>query len=224
MRSCLLLSALCTATTPGFVRADEPQQTDTAAIDRKIAELEGRLAEIVQELGELRRHLAVDVSSPRPSLPIMTPQQAHDAYRIDPCKPVTVEFGVERGAGAFRTGFIGPGPDPIWAIWDGRLQDGHTFEVYLMPEAYRALRLPGKRKGDASITPPPPRERDMVAKHVEENGLRVTGVLQAGGYSMVVTDPSKVVLYLAQQPGTETYAKPNPHTHPPLPREIPRQR
>jgi hypothetical protein len=214
MRSCLLLPALVAVTMPGFAHADEPQRPDIAAIEQKITELEGRLVEIVQELKELRRNLAVQAPNANPALPIMTPQQAHDAFRIDPRKPVTVEFGVEPGAGAFRTGFIGPGPDPIWAIWDGRLQDGHTFEVYLMPEAYRALRLPGKRKGDAPITPPPTRERDMVAKHIEENGLRITGVLEPGGYSMVVTDPSKVVLYLAQQPGTETYAKPKPQTQP----------
>jgi hypothetical protein len=171
-----------------------------AELERKVAELESRLEAIVEELRAVRRQLAP---------PALTPQQAFDSFRRDPEKPVTVEFGVVPGSGTLFSE-VDYENEPIHLTWDWVLDDKTRFTATLMPEAWRALRIPGKHKGAPPIKPPPGEERARVARHIETNGLRVTGVLQQGGRSMIVADPSKVVLYLAGQPGSEIYSETAP--------------
>jgi hypothetical protein len=182
--------------------ADDPPSPNPAALHKKLTELEKQIATLQREAAELRRQL--DRLSP-PRVVILTPQQAIEAYKKNPTQPVTVEFGVEPGSAGDRTG-LSP-RDVIWATWDGRLHGGGTFTAILHPKAYLELKIPSKEKGKAATKPPPGRERTLVGRHLDENGLRVTGLIRKrgeapwlGDYYLVVDDPSKVVLFNSINP------------------------
>jgi hypothetical protein len=196
MRLGLFSAAIVLSVLPTLSASDGKISPVEAA--RRIADIEQRLEAIQTELRAIRRELA-------PS--IMTPQQAYDSQRRDPGVAVTVEFGVMPVSG---TQFLDVDlqQEPIVVTWDGALDDGNTFSVTLTPQVWRVLRLPGETKGAPPRQPLPEEARDAVRRHIETNGLRVTGALEADGHSMVVEDPAQVVLYLYQQPGTEVVFEP----------------
>jgi len=196
MRLGLFSAAIVLSVLPALSASDGKISPAKAA--RRIADLEQRLEAIQTELRAIRGELA-------PS--IMTPQQACDSQRRDPGVAVTVEFGVIPVSG---TQFLDVDlqQEPIVVTWDGALDDGNTFSVTLTPEVWRVLRLPGETKGAPPRQPLPEEAREAVRRHIEANGLRVTGVLEADGHSMVVENPAQVVLYLYQQPGTEVSFEP----------------
>jgi len=208
MHSYWIPAVLLPAIVANSAIGDGTSPPDPVVVEQKIAELERRLETIVGELRALRRQLV-----PR----VLTPQEAYNSFRRHPEEPVTVEFGVAPGWGT-RFSEVDYEREPITATWDCFLDDGQTFSVTLTPDVWRALRLPGNPKGAPPSKPLPGDERNAIGKHIEENGLRVTGVLDPDGRSMVVSDPSKVVLYLARQPGTETSFEPSP-TVPSEPRD-----
>jgi hypothetical protein len=177
--------------------ADDQPGPDPADLQKKLSELEERIATLQREAAELRMQLDKLTSH---KVVILTPQEAVDAYKKNPNQSVTVEFGVEPGSARIRTGF--GHEDAIWAIWDGQLSGGGTFTAILQPRAYMELKIPSKEKGTAGVKPPLGGERTFVGRHVDVNGLRVTGQIRQGSegfwrgdYYMVVDDPSKVVLF-----------------------------
>jgi outer membrane murein-binding lipoprotein Lpp len=62
---------------------------DVAALEKKVAELEARLSALQAELKEVRKQLEIAKA------PALTPQQAIEAFRANPAKPVTVEMRVK---------------------------------------------------------------------------------------------------------------------------------
>src|SRR5262249_49109298 len=183
--------------------ADDQPNPDPAALEKKLTELGERIATLQREVTELRNQL--DKLTP-PKAVVLTPQEAVEAYKKNPNQPVTVEFGVELGSARFRTGF--GEEDSIWAIWDGQLAGGGTFSAILRPRAYLELNIPSKEKGKAAVKPPAGDERKLVGRHVDENGLRVTGLVRRRGdalpgleeYYIVIDDPSKVHLFNSVAP------------------------
>jgi hypothetical protein len=180
-----------------FSRADDQPLPDPAALQSKLTQLDMRIAALQREAAELRTQL--DKLSP-PKVPILTPQEAVEAFKKDPNQPVTVEFGVNPGSAWIRTG-IGH-EDAIWAIWDGQLAGGGSFVAIVQPKAYMQLKIPSKEKGKAAVKPPAGSERSLIGRHIDENGLRVTGLVRhssespwLGEYYIEVDDPSKVVLF-----------------------------
>jgi hypothetical protein len=183
---------------PGQARASDP-----ADLRQKLTDLEGRIAALQREAVELRHQL--DKLAP-PKLAAVGPHEAIEAYRKNPNQPVTVEFGVEAGSGACRTG-LGPGADAIIATWDGRFPGGGTLTAILHPSAYVGLKIPSKEIGREAVTPPLGDERAAIGRHIDEHGLRVTGVIRQGegfprvpSYYIEVDDPAKVVLYISVAP------------------------
>jgi len=177
--------------------AEDQPSPDPAALRKKLAELEKRIGALQREADELRQQ--VDKLAP-PRIVILTPQEAVEAYKKNPKQPVTVEFGVEPGSARFRTELVRG--DTIGAIWDGRLLGGGTFTAILAPKAYGELNIPSKAKGKDAVKPTPGSERAVVGRHIDENGLRVTGLIRPKGeapwlddYYIVVDDPSQVVLF-----------------------------
>jgi hypothetical protein len=196
--SSLVLAALC-----GLVMAEDSSRPDSALLQKKLSDLEQKLETVLQELREVRALMGPVDSKPSR---IMTPQEAHDAFRVNPRGKVTVEFGVlPRGAITQEE----LSKEPIHVTWDCSLEDHTQFEVVLTPAAFNSLKLPNKDRMSPPIKPRAGQERDMVLKHIEENGLRVTGVLESNGRTMIVSSPANVVLYLTRQPGSEVYWLPD---------------
>lgn len=197
--SSLVVAAFC-----GLSLAEDSPRPDPAQLQKKLSDLELRLETILQELREVRVQMGPIVDS-KPSR-IMTPQEAHDAFRINPRGKVTVEFGVlPRGAITQED----LSKEPIHVVWDCSLEDHTQFDVVLTPAVINSLKIPDKDRKSPAIKPPAGQERDMVLKHIEENGLRVTGVLESNGRTMIVSSPANIVLYLTRQPGSEVYWVPD---------------
>ena len=158
-----------------------------ANIERLIADLEKELLEVRRELAKVSRRG-------------MTPHEAVEQFRKFPQEPVTVEFGVEPIG--YPDGPIREGEDPepaIVARWDNYLVGGGTLTAIVPPKVYRQLMLPTQDGGKVPLTPG--QERKQVVRHIEEHGVRVTGVLEPGGinqdqYVIRVDGPEKVVLYI----------------------------
>ena len=176
-----------------------PAQTpDPAALRKRLTELDDKIAALQRESAELRKQLD-QLAPPKPV--VLTPAEAVAAFAKNPDQPVTVEFGVEAGSAADRTG---PGPaDVIVATWDGLLTDGGRFTVVLHPKAYAGLELPPKEKGKPATKPAPGKERETIGRHIDEHGLRATGVVKRTGihdYLIEVDDPAKVTLFISIAP------------------------
>jgi hypothetical protein len=204
MRPYLAPLLLTLAVVAASAVAEDVRPPDPAALQAKISELERQVELLNQDLREIRRQLQVAKVTP-----LLTPQQAYDSSRLDPARPVTVEFGVVPSTNVFFND-IDPQQEPIYATWDWFLEDKTQFTVILTPQAYRGLRIPSKNRNEPPIKPAPGQQRADVMKHIGENGIRVTGRLEPDGRSMVVRDPSKVVLFLTQQPGSEVYFSESP--------------
>jgi hypothetical protein len=177
---------------------------DIAALEQRIARLEQQASQLQQDLQAAKQEL--QRLAPR-KVRAMTPQDAVNAYLKDPDQPVTVEFGVEPGCAAILDGLVREGEDPVGpirAVWDNRLVDGKTLTAYLPPKVYRRLKgfaPDDERKvvvaqpGESLLDP----LRSRVAKHIEENGIRVTGAIQRDAfenYFIQVDDPLNVVTYI----------------------------
>ncbi len=168
---------------------------DAQALMQRAADIERLIAELEKELVQVRRELAK--ISPRRGV---TPQEAVEHFKRFPKEPVTVEFGVEPIG--YPDGPIREGEDPepaIMARWDNYLVGGGTITAFIAPKAYRQLALPAKDGGKVPLTPG--QERRQVVKHIQEHGIRVTGVLEPTGinndqYVIRVDEPENVVLYI----------------------------
>lgn len=169
--------------------ADEAALRERAeSIQRLIVSLEKELAHVRGQLAEL------------PAARGVTPQEAVEQFKKFPKEPVTVEFGVEPVG--YPDVLVRPGDDPepaIWARWDNRLVGGGTLTAVVPPAVYRKLLLPTADGGKKALTAG--EERAQVVRHIEEHGIRVTGLLEPGGfqkedYVIQVTDPANVVLYI----------------------------
>lgn len=177
---------------------------DAAAIKKRLIDLEEQIATLQREAAILRQQLN-QLKAPSQAV-ILTPPAAVEAHKKYPDQAVTVEFGVEEGSGAFRTG-LGSETNAITATWDGRLDGGGTFTVILFPKAYAELTIPSKKKGQDAFRPWPGFEREVVGRHIDEHGLRVTGIVRQCGiwpgatnYRIEVADPSKVELFISVAP------------------------
>lgn len=182
------------------------EMVDVAALSRRVAELERALAEVQRDLKLVRQQLdAAQASAPKAKA--LSPQEAVEAFKRQPDRPVTVEFGVERGADAVLSGLIRAGEDPIGPmrlVWDNRLAGGGEFVAYLPPKVYRRLKgfapaderaVVEARAGEMALDP----LRSRVARHIEVNGIRVTGLIKEsgfGGYYITVERPEDVVTYI----------------------------
>ena len=198
MRLGLFLALVGLALASGAMHARSPAP-DPAALQKRLTALEAQIAALQREAAELRKQL--DQIAP-PKAVILSPQEAVAAFKKNPGQPVTVEFGVREGTGAI---YSGTGPDPltfIVAVWDQRLEGGGTFRAIIREKAFSQLTIPAKEKGKPRFKPPPDRARELVARHIDVNGVRVTGVVRKGGgasfaedYYIDVDDPAKVVLF-----------------------------
>lgn len=174
------------------VLASPPEE---AALTERAANLERLIASLEKELVHVRRQLAK-----LPARRGVTPQEAVEQFKRFPLEPVTVEFGVEPVG--FPDGPVRLGDDPepeIWARWDNRLVGGGTLTAVVPPAVYRQLKLPAAEGGAIRLTPG--QERAEVVKHIETHGIRVRGVLEAGGfqnedYLIRVSEPDDVALYI----------------------------
>jgi hypothetical protein len=219
-----LLVALASLVCAADATCDPSPAPDPATLQKKLIELEEDIAKLQREAAELRVQL--DKLAPRRVM-ILTPQEAVEAFKKHPDQPVTVEFGVLEGSAANRTGPVarpsidlvdlkepgamrtgpGIGGDPIWATWDGYLIGGGQFTVTLTARAYAGLKIPSNAPGQPAVAPPPGRERQAIGEHIDDHGLRVTGLVRrAGGapfqdnYEMVIDDPSSVALFTGVAP------------------------
>jgi hypothetical protein len=198
MRRSWILLSLILALTVQSGRAKEPPadaKPDPQALQQRAAELERQIADLEKELLRVRRELAKVV--PRRGV---TPQEAVEQFKRFPNEPVTVEFGVEpigNPDGPIREG---EDSEPaIVARWDNYLVGGGTITAIVPAKVYRRLALPTKDGGKLALTPG--QERKQVIRHVEEHGIRVTGVLEPGGinldqYVIRVNEPGEVMLYI----------------------------
>jgi len=204
MRSCVMLIVGVCLSRPVSATDSAPNTEAIAALEQRISRLERLAGELQEELAAARRDL--ERLQPR-KVRGVTPQEAVNSFQKDPERPVTVEFGVEPGCAAIHDGLIREGDDPVGpmrAVWDNRLTDGKTLTAYLPPKAYRRLKgfapadereIIEARPGELSIDP----LRSRVARHIEENGIRVTGKLQEdgfGNYFIQVGDAADVVTYI----------------------------
>jgi len=179
------------------IAAEPPRDAkrDAEALQQRAASLERMIADLENELLQVRRELAK--LSPRRGV---TPQEAVEQSKRFPKEPVTVEFGVEPIG--YPDGPIREGEDlepAIMARWDNYLVGGGTMTAIVPPKIYRQLMLPTKDGGKVALSPG--QERKQVVRHIEEHGIRVTGVLEPGGinndqYVIRVNEPRDVVLYI----------------------------
>jgi hypothetical protein len=198
MRHCLFPCVLCVALTCCGVRGDDPQPSapgvETATLEKRLIDLERELAALQQELQDLRRELQ---AQPAPKVVPMTPEEAVHAFKQDPDRLLTVEFGV--ASAGWLDGPIPIDEDPtppIRAEWDGRLSNGGQFALFLTARAIRGL--------DIGIELPPATpvglvdtvRLGLICRHLKGKGVRVTGVVRANrpedrytDYSIVVDDP-----------------------------------
>jgi hypothetical protein len=191
-RRFLACAALLALTCQAPVAADPP---DEPALRQRADELERLIGSLEKELVHVRRQLAR-----LPARRGVTPEQAVEQFQRFPKEPVTVEFGVEPVGYPDAPARLGEDPEPaISARWDNRLLGGGTLTAIVPPAVYRKLKVPGAAAGAAP--PTPGAERAQVVKHIETHGIRVTGVLEPGGfknedYVIQVSDPGDVVLYI----------------------------
>jgi hypothetical protein len=170
-------------------------KTDAQALQQRAADLERMIADLERELLQVRREL-----SKSPLRRGVTPQEAVEQFKRFPKEPVTVEFGVEPIG--FPDAPIREGDDQepaIMARWDNYLVGGGTLTAIVPSKVYRQLTIPTKEGGKVALTSG--QERSQVVKHIEEHGIRVTGVLEPGGinnvqYVIRVDEPENVVLYI----------------------------
>jgi hypothetical protein len=178
--------------------AQEPSRDlkpDAQALKQRSADIERLIAELEKELLHVRRELAK--VSPRRGV---SPQEAVEQFKRFPKEPVTVEFGVEPIG--YPDGPIREGDDPeppIMARWDNYLVGGGTMTAVIPPKLYRQLAIPAKDGSKVPLTPG--QERSQVVKHIQEHGIRVTGVLEPTGinsdqYVIRFDEPENVVLYI----------------------------
>jgi hypothetical protein len=202
-RSILILTWFCFST-PVAGQESATQTTDLPALEERITRLEQQAGQLQQDL-ELAR-LELRRLAPR-KVRAMTPQDAVNQFLKHPDQPVTVEFGVEPGCASILDGPVREGEDavgPMRAVWDNRLVDGKSLTAYLPPKVYR--RLKGFAPDDErEVIVPRPGEslvdplRSRIAKHIEENGIRVTGMIQQDAfenYFIQVNEPKDVVTYI----------------------------
>ncbi len=174
------------------VKANPP---DGAALTERAENIQRLIAALEEELVHVRRQLAK-----LPARRGVTPQEAVEQFKRFPMERVTVEFGVEPVG--YPDVLVRPGDDPepgIWARWDNRLVGGGTLMAIVPPAVYRKLKLPATDGVAIALTPG--QERAQVVKHIETHGIRVTGVLEPGGfqnedYVIRISDPGDVVLYI----------------------------
>src|SRR5262245_34207747 len=197
MRGQLTLLTLIVALASQAGTAGEPREVKPAAqaLQQRAAKIERMIADLEKELRQVRRELAKVM--PRRGMP---PQEAVEQFKRFPKEPVTVEFGVEPIG--YQDAPIREGEDPepaIMARWDNYLVGGGTITTIVPPKVDRRLTLPTKDGGKVSLTPG--QERKQVVKHIEEHGIRVTGMLEPGGinddqYVIRVNELGDVVLYI----------------------------
>ena len=169
--------------------------SDAQALQQRAAAIERLIAELEKELLQVRRELAK--SSPRRGV---TPHEAVEQFKRFPKEPVTVEFGVEPIG--YPDGPIREGEETepaIMARWDNYLVGGGTITAIVPAKVYRQLTLPTTGGGKVPLMLG--QERKQVVNHIEEHGIRVTGVLEPGGinndqYIIRVIEPENVVLYI----------------------------
>jgi len=187
----LILLFVAGVTSDCFAQA---QQSEVAALQARAAKLEQQIADLQKELDDVRDKIAE--LNPHP----LTPYEALAAFERHPERPVTVEFGVERIG--YPDGLIKDGDDlepAIIATWDNFFPGGGTLTAIVPPSVYRQLTLPTKDGRTVKLTRG--NERQQVVKHIEANGIRVTGIMQRGGfsdndYTIQVEKPEDVVLYI----------------------------
>jgi hypothetical protein len=199
MRHCLIPCVFCVALTSVGASGENPQTSssgaETATLEKRLLDLEWQLTALQQELQDLRRELQAQSA---PKVVPMTPEEAVHAFKQDPDRLLTVEFGVE------SAGWLdGPIPidedqtPPIRAEWDGRLSTGGQFALFLTARAISGL-------ADIGIELPPATpvglvdiERvGLICRHLKGKGVHVTGVIRASrpedrytDYSIVIDDP-----------------------------------
>lgn len=166
-------------------------------LEVQLAAIEQQAREASTELVALRELLTKHAPASKSKRRGVTPPEAVESFRRDPKGPVTVEFGVQRIG--YPDGPIAVGDDPepaIGATWDNYLPGGGTFTAFVPPSVYRQLTLPNPEGPRKPLTPG--RERLEVVEHVEQHGIRVTGILREDGghYRIVVDSPDDVVLYI----------------------------
>jgi hypothetical protein len=198
-----VLTCLCFSV-PAAGEETATKAADIAALEQRIERLEQQASQLQQDLEAAKQDL--QRLAPR-KVRAMTPQDAVNAFLKQPDQPVTVEFGVEPECAAIFDGLFREGEDPIGpmrAIWDNRLADGKSLTAYLPPKVYRRLKgfapedareVIVPRQGENAIDP----LRSRVAKHIEENGIRVTGTIQRDSfenYFIQIDDPANVVTYI----------------------------
>ncbi len=203
MRFGLPLALASLTLAPGTAGA-QPPPPDPAALQKKLTEFDGRIAALQREAADLRKQL--DRLTPA-KVVILTPPQAVEAYKSNPDRPVTVEFGVVEGTGAIYTGI---GPDPrsfLVAVWGNPLPGGGSFKAIIHSTAFAELKIPSREPGKSAVKPPPEMQRAAVACHIDEHGVRVTGLVRKApgpsftdDYYIEVGDPSKVALFISVAP------------------------
>jgi hypothetical protein len=168
---------------------------DSVALAERAKDIESLIASLEKELAHVRGQLAG-----LPGRRGVTPQEAVDQFRRWPDVPVTVEFGVEPVGYPDAPTREGDDPEPaISATWDNRLVGGGTLTAIIPPAVYRQLKIPASGGGSTPLAPG--QERKQVVKHIETHGIRVTGILQPGGFQNAdfvirVSKPEDVVLYI----------------------------
>ena len=193
-----LVSSLVVSLSLAVGIAAEPprdESSDVHTLQQREGDLARKIAELEQELLQVRRALAK--ATPRRGV---TPLTAVERFQRFPKEPVTVEFGVEQVGDT--SGLIRQGDDPepaIVAKWDNYLVGGGTMMAVIAPKAYRQLSLPTLQGDKVALTPG--QERREVVKHIQEHGIRVTGVLEPTGingdqYVIRVDEPENVMLYI----------------------------
>jgi hypothetical protein len=177
--------------------SDPANDARIAALEQRLAALERQVREVREESTALRNAKSTNSASQNALRRGVTPAEAVESFRRAPKEPVTVELGVQSIGYPDGPIPIGEDPEPaISATWDNYFVDGGTFTAIVPPAVYRKLTLPGK---DGSRTPLTlGAERREVVKHIEENGIRVTGVIvEDGGHFRIVVDSADdVVLYI----------------------------
>jgi hypothetical protein len=194
-RNAAVLGVLLIATIP--LKADSPDadSPDADSLRQRVAAIERLIASLQEELVDIQRRL-----DKPPHRKALTPSEAVEQFKRLPQEPITVEFGVEPVGYPDAPSREGDDPEPaISARWDNRLVGGGTLTAIVPPAVYRQLLLPasdGSKRPLALL-----QERKEVVRHIETHGIRVTGVLKPGGfqgedYTIQVTDPVNVVLYI----------------------------
>jgi hypothetical protein len=172
--------------------ADPPE---AAGLVERAKNIEGLIASLDRELAHIRGQLAR-----LPGRKGVTPQEAVEQFKRWPKEPVTVEFGVEPVGYPDAPVRLGDDPEPaISARWDNFLPGGGTLTAIVPPAVYRKLAIPAPDGSQTALATG--QERAQVVKHMETHGIRVTGLLEPGGfhgedYVIRISKPQEVVLYI----------------------------